>query len=63
MSFYARSAADRTDDWPFWLVSDESGLNVTVSLVPQLRGRMPFLPQEVAERVASRANEEVQKDG
>lgn len=29
--FYARSASDKTDDWPFWFVADEKhgGLNVT----------------------------------
>jgi hypothetical protein len=35
--YYARSASDRTDDWPFWLVADtqKGGLNVTAELVRQ----------------------------
>lgn len=58
--FFARSAADDTDDWPFWFVADrsKSGLNVTVELVPELRGYMPFLTRELALAVAARANEE-----
>lgn len=32
--FYARSASDKTDDWPFWYVADsyQSDLNVTTSI-------------------------------
>ena len=35
--YYARSASDRTDDWPFWFVADaqKGGLNVTAELVRQ----------------------------
>jgi hypothetical protein len=34
--YLARSASDRTDDWPSWFVADRSrsNLNVTVRLVP-----------------------------
>jgi hypothetical protein len=40
--FYARSASDKTDDWPFWFVADEmqGGLNVTKRL-QNLRGDAP----------------------
>ena len=33
--YIARSASDRTDDWPFWFVADGSptGLNVTNQLM------------------------------
>ncbi len=56
--YFARSASDRTDDWPLWFVADrhQSDLNVTVRLVPSFRGYMPFLPREAAELVADRAN-------
>lgn len=32
--YYARSASDKTDDWPFWFVADDSqgGLNVTAEV-------------------------------
>ena len=33
--YYARSASDKTDDWPFWFVADKNlgGLNVTADLI------------------------------
>ena len=57
--YHARSASDRTDDWPFWFVADQDqgGLNVTVALVPEMRGFMPFLPRPIAEELARFANE------
>lgn len=35
--YIARSASDRTDDWPFWFVADcqRGGLNVTAELARQ----------------------------
>lgn len=35
--YIARSASDRTDDWPFWFVADtqRGGLNVTADLIRQ----------------------------
>jgi hypothetical protein len=35
--YYARSASDRTDDWPYWFVADaqKGGLDVTAELVRQ----------------------------
>jgi len=57
VKYTARSASDKTNDWPFWFVADDRGLNVTVKLVPDLRGTMPFLPRSFAEAVATKANE------
>lgn len=56
--YYARSASDKTNDWPSWFVADRerSGLNVTVGLEPSLRGHLPFVPRSVAEQLAERAN-------
>lgn len=36
--YYARSASDKTDDWPFWFVADEQrgGLNVTAEIADAL---------------------------
>lgn len=33
--YHAKSASDKTDDWPFWFVADsqKGGLNVTNSLL------------------------------
>lgn len=33
--YFARSASDKTDDWPFWFVADRDmgGLNVTAELI------------------------------
>lgn len=33
--YFARSASDKTDDWPFWFVADkqQGGLNVTNNLL------------------------------
>lgn len=56
MSYIARSASDKTEDWPFWFVANQEGLNVTVELVPELRGHQPFLPRADAEQIAERAN-------
>jgi hypothetical protein len=62
--YYARSASDRTDDWPFWFVADSQrgGLNVTNELVrehfPKLhRPGAVFLPREFAEGLAAAVNE------
>lgn len=54
--FTARSASDRTDDWPFWFVADKTGLNITVNAEPRLRGRLPFVPRDMAERIAGALN-------
>lgn len=61
--YYARSASDTTDDWPFWFVADyfQGGLNVVGPLMDQLfpgndrRGRV-FLSRYDAESLAAMAN-------
>lgn len=60
--FFARSASDRTDDWPFWFVADREhgGQNVTADLYrrhvsPAHPGGV-FLPRDRAEELASIAN-------
>jgi hypothetical protein len=56
--YFARSASDRTDDWPAWYVADRQlgNLNVTVRLRPEMLGYMPFLPRADAEQLADAAN-------
>jgi hypothetical protein len=57
--YFARSASDRTDDWPYWFVADRSrgNLNVTVKLMPELSGYLPFLPRDMAEELARAIND------
>ena len=33
--YFARSASDRTEDWPFWFVADRQrgGINVTAEII------------------------------
>ena len=57
MKYTARSASDRTDDWPFWFIADERGLNVTVKLIQEMRGYLPFLSREVAELIVTELNQ------
>lgn len=60
--YYARSASDRTDDWPFWFVADRKrgGLNVTsevADLVGVKRGAGQVLVnKESALNIAARSN-------
>jgi hypothetical protein len=56
--YFARSASDRTEEWPYWFVADrqKGGLNVTRSLVPSLAGYLPLLPKDLAMNVARTAN-------
>lgn len=60
--YYARSASDRTDEWPFWFVADrnKAGLNVTLSLVESLYGQhlvcLPFMSRDDAVELAIEAN-------
>lgn len=56
--YYARSASDRTDDWPFWFVADrdKSGLNVTRQLAPELTGYLPLVSRDAAIALAENAN-------
>lgn len=61
MKFVAKSASDKTDDWPFWMVVNDNGLNVTAALLPELWGRMPFLSRPAAEELARLATEDGRK--
>jgi hypothetical protein len=56
--YFARSASDRTEDWPFWYVADRQrgNLNCTPDLMPELRGYLPFVSRQIAERLAAEAN-------
>lgn len=62
--YLARSASDKTDDWPHWFVADQrqGGLNVTVKLLPQISGYLPLLPKDLAVMLAKAANAEFKKD-
>ena len=57
--YYARSASDKTDDWPFWFIADNNkgGLNVTVEILPELRGYLPFVPKGMALFLEKKLNE------
>lgn len=56
----AKSASDKTDDWPFWMVWD-GRTNVTIKVIEELTGRrfvcMPFGPRSVIEQIVEKANE------
>lgn len=63
MRYYARSASDKTDDWPFWFVADTSkgGLNVTADLARKIepetaRAGAVFRSQRRAIELAMKAN-------
>lgn len=62
---YTARSAGGTEDWPYWYVADRerTGLNVTVQLVPEMTGYMPFLPREDAERIARAANDAPPRSG
>lgn len=63
MKYIARSASDKTDDWPYWMVWDrQRGLNVTgrvmIALnIPWKYGAV-FTSRQAAEKVAELANEQ-----
>jgi len=56
----AKSAGDRTGDWPFWMVWNGS-VNVTIKAIEAATGQrvvgMPFLPRAAAEKMADFCNE------
>lgn len=57
--FVARSASDKTDDWPFWLVADRNGMNVTAQLAEmqgEVIGRFPLVRESTAKRIEANAN-------
>ena len=50
--FIARSASDRTDDWPYWYVAGPDGrTNITIG-----PGGSVLLSRENAERLAHKGN-------
>jgi hypothetical protein len=60
--YFARSANDKTDDWPFWFVADSQrgGLNVTAELIRALANSdhkgATLAPRFIAELIAEAAN-------
>ncbi len=60
MKYEARSASDKTDDWPFWMVWNGS-VNVTGKVARKLGYLVPegavFVSRIGAERLAKEANE------
>lgn len=60
--YFARSASDRTDDWPFWFVADRTrgGLNVTLELFEAIFGDhlvgLPFMSADDARMLAELAS-------
>lgn len=62
-TFRARSASDRTDDWPYWYVTDDNphDSNKTADCFEALTGRrqvcLPFLSRLAAEKLATLMNE------
>jgi len=61
--YFARSASDKTDDWPYWYVadSDKGSMNVTSSLEPNLKGKLPFLNPWDCVKLAMKSNTEGKK--
>jgi hypothetical protein len=66
--YYARSASDKTDDWPFWFVADEQrgGLNVTADLIRKLdnpdHSGGVLLPPWESVKLAMKANRKIQQE-
>lgn len=60
MRYYARSASDKTDNWPNWFVADaeRGGLNVTASIVSGLLlPGVTLVSREISIVLAGIANE------
>lgn len=62
MTYTARSASDKTDDWPYWMVWNGS-LNVTGQIRERVSGEMSngrvFVSRIEAEDLSDRANAEL----
>lgn len=62
MTWRARSASDRTDDWPFWYVTDDqpADRNKTIDAIELATGgrpaSLPFLPRDIALALADLLN-------
>ena len=64
MTWRARSASDRTDEWPFWYVTDDQPLdcNKTAEAFASVTGEKwppchQFLPRDLAEELAAKMAE------
>jgi hypothetical protein len=62
MTWRARSASKRSDDWPFWYVTDDMppDMNKTLDAIDAIIGirivALPFVPRDVAIALASLMN-------
>lgn len=68
MTYIARSASDKTTDWPFWMVMGPDNINQTCRLVAQYTGNdvshlLPFVGKEFALELAEWANNGFIKTG
>lgn len=65
----ARSASDRTDDWPFWYVTDDmpQDRNKTLEAIEIATGRkvtgMPLVSRTGAEALATVLNTPISENG
>ena len=52
MTIKAVSASSKTDDWPFWMLVNENGLNVTRKVLHEMGlrppSRLPFITRDDA---------------
>lgn len=61
--YVARSASDKTDEWPFWFIADrhQGNRNVFAPLMEKAFGvpwtTMPFGPRDFVQKIAALANE------
>jgi hypothetical protein len=63
MTWRARSASDKTDDWPFWYVTDDNpkDYNQLHKAVKMATGQgfppfLPFLPRAYCEALVEKLN-------
>ena len=62
MIYRARSASNKTDDWPFWYITDDMppDHNKLVSAIARFYGlplvRLPFVTRGLAETLAMKMN-------
>ena len=69
MIWRARSASDKTDDWPFWYVTNDfpADSNKTLDAIEMLIGKkpvcLPFMAPSLARALAEKMNEAAAKRG
>jgi len=62
MAWRARSASDKTDDWPFWYVTDDKpadsnkALECIEAVIGIRHAGLPFIPRHIAEELAAAIN-------